>query len=443
MRKCVFNRRFQRLHFDCKLILSLVLMHHSMLIADTVTNDSTTSIKAQQLFDLITKPVPPKLRLLAEIEAVEPGWSKEQVQKMLAKQQQAMKDVDARFSTKDREQIRTSRIKAITASHSGRKLLKAQEWLSGKKYRLDETDFSFIAMDTVLSNKISSGSLPFHRSYLDLEDPSFGPLSYISVNHSGNSATIYDFTNNTTIVMHPRQELWQAFTIEPNLALAFLLACADTNSVYALSNNFINSSMAGLRMDARKLDRLVSGHDPIYTIKVENTFLDSIPVTLLSLRMKSTAQSKGASAEITYWFDQTTGGRLYKVAGQYGKNAHVTSTRSHFDANNFPRLYQTEYVDDNGAIAGKKITFKEVDLHPDFDDAATFSRGLPKNYMVEVASGTTSRLIQDPNRVGNTLQRHQSYEFDLRKTILRIIMIVLLLAPLVLFFTKRKKSKAG
>jgi hypothetical protein len=53
-----------------------------------------TERAVRQLFEIVTKPVPPKLHIVARIEITSSSWSREQVQQMLAIQDNVMKDID-------------------------------------------------------------------------------------------------------------------------------------------------------------------------------------------------------------------------------------------------------------------------------------------------------------------------------------------------------------
>jgi hypothetical protein len=378
-----------------------------------------------ELFERLTKPVPPRLLLVAELEILKPSWTEEQVQRELANQERIMAANDRNLVPADKEMLRQGRLKAIRSSNSGRKQMKVREWLSGALYRLDQTDLSILEVDDTLAYKITNNIISYHMTFVNINDPAFTNMTAFYANHSIESATIGTSRQQ-------RLELWQALTVEPNFAMAFLILLVDTNSIAAAATNQVDTSFAGWRMDSRKLDALVKQEIPHWSFTVREIPIEGNLVKCLV--MEGIPNGPKAGFKLAFYSDAANPSRLLRIeAESKTPPTHYISIREDFDGNGFPRFWHTDSMDEKGVRMSRTVRFTEADINPVFEDRDVFLPRFPTNYIVAAITPSGSQIVQHPNPNFRILDERATSRI---KPTLIVIIAVLLLAPLILLRRK-------
>jgi len=390
-----------------------------------------TAQEVRDLFDRLTMPVPLRLRIQAEAEFIEQAWTDEQILKEVIRQERIMEKADQRLSENERKGLRDARFNAIRNSHSGKKHMKNQEWLSGKLYRLDQTDLSTLLSDLDLAAKIKNKEIQYHMTFVNIGDSGFTNVSGFRANHSLMSATM-----NTS--RQKPLELWQALTIEPKAAIGFLITLVDTNSISVGSTNHVDTSFAGWKIDPEKLGAMVEQRMPGWIVTVREVMLGSNRTKCLLMQ---TPPKSPDQAQFEFYSDYDNPHRLYKIHAQRSNApAYFTSVRGDFDTNGFPRQWRTESQDEKGRHTTRIVTFNEVDLNPDFDDRDVFGVRFPTNYIVADITPSGKQIIQNPDPRSKVI--NTSAKLQARRSIIAVIIMLLVLAPMLFIMRKRHNSKA-
>jgi hypothetical protein len=385
-----------------------------------------TEQEVRELFERLTQPVPRRLRIEAELEILMPAWTEAQVQRELANQERIMEPSDRHLVPDQRAVLRQARLQAIRNSNSGRRGMKVREWLSGALYRLDQTDSSSLEADATLASKITNGVISYHMTFVNIGDPAFTNMTAFSSNHSLESATI-------GTAKHARLELWQALTIEPNLAMPFLILLVDTNSVAAAAVNHVDTSFAGWRPDARKLDAMVRQEIPHWSFSVRERVMEGRPVNCFLMEGLPGGPTQGF--QLAFYSEIANPNRLWRIEAKSEKSpTRYTSIRERFDAIEFPRYWRTESVDEKGARTTRTVTFTEANLNPIFDEDEVFLPRFPTNFIVAAITPSGDRhIVQHPNPQARIIDRSASPR---RKPTLIVVIALLLLTPFLLLRRK-------
>ena len=82
----------------------------------------------------------------------------------------------------------------------------------------------------------------------------------------------------------------------------------------------------------------------------------------------------------------------------------------------------------------------EVDLNPDFDDRDVFGVRFPTNYIVADITPSGKQIIQNPDPRSKVI--NTSAKLQARRSIIAVIIMLLVLAPMLFIMRKRHNSKA-
>lgn len=342
------------------------------------------------LFDYCTRPVPSALRLVAELEIVEPAWTEAQVMQEARRQDNHMaRSTQLPWpSREEAARLREYRTNLLRSAHSGYKRLLLREWMLGNDlWRVDLTDTSVV----LLSNLLSRG-LTYHKTFVNIQsqDPIFRGVRSYRANHEIQSATL-DMREHSR---YARFDLWQALIVEPEAALP-LVALTLHKSANAPATG-LRRSFSGLAFDEGRARTLLSGADERWIVQVVNHADHDLH--LIEIRLKERPRSDASGTEITYMLDGATLSRMLRInLFQAKTGARYSSIRTNFDAEGFPRLWMTEATDEKGVVVRKKYTFSEIDLAGASVAQSDFAPIFPTNYIVAAVSTSGEiTVLQNP-----------------------------------------------
>ena len=374
----------------------------AIVVAGTTSAPPSNPLLARQMLQLVfsrvSAPLPDQMRFVAETEIASKSWTETQIREEAKRIQDdvrknestvvGLRDEDLAklpVAAKERrlkEQAQTleSQQEAVRWAHGTRTYVQ-QEWLAinpgGSLWRLDQTE------TTPKSEKLQAMYQPLPAG-IDYEQSHFniGDTNFISppVNMVDNRLRSAWFINS----QWTKQNFWEAGTLEPSVGFVLMFATGDmadfTAQAKAKPRKDIDS-FAGIKLDADKLELLVAGKSPNWTVEASETVLNGRKLAVL--RLKGRGGSFAHGEEIALFADAkhlTNICRIELIKMPLFKTPYI-STRDDFDTNGFPHTWIVETPNDEQNLK-RTVKFKEVDFHAQFDNKEIFTPEIPIGYQV-------------------------------------------------------------
>ncbi|MBE0541115.1 MAG: hypothetical protein IH623_07000 [Verrucomicrobia bacterium] len=353
----------------------------------------------KQLFDLATAR-PQRSRIVAHITVMERSSTQEEVAAKLKRQNKLMEENERHLNWKQRIEIQTVRSNTILSQSSGTRYFKVQEWHSGSKYRLDQTEETAINAVFLKSHPDS-----YRDSYANIHDSAFSPYQAFRVNHQLRDAQLS--TNPKTGFM--RHKLWQALGMPERVGVIFGLALVDgaslTNAAYDAKRD-----MNIMKIDSAKVESIHNGSNPHWRLDAYEEQIDSMQTTRFKLSgryldlwtpppdLTSLKNVTFSEIEVYCWIGRTSG-RSVCVQTFFTNFTQQTSFSSKcdgFDPDGYPQVWETRATEKGIPKEGLKVVFKEIDASPRFTDEEAFAPVFPANYIISDISSGKAVVLQNP-----------------------------------------------
>ncbi len=423
-----------RKSFNAVRVVLLLGSIFSGSVAGFSNEPSDPRLAVTELYRILTNQLPTRLRILAEVEEREPPWTEVQVREALRREEKDLEENDRPLSQGERSELRTVRLNGIRANHSGTRRFRLQEWLSGRLYRLDQTDHAVIS-----AQDLEKMDASFHETFVNIDDPGFSDVSSFTANHQLKSAMLSKRQDSK----YARADLWAAGSLDGVFARLLGFTLVDINSLMTNVNLSPYNEFTGAQMDMEKLDALLSGKTAGLSVLSEEISENGMPMIRLAYTAKvPSLTSAGTNAVQASFYLARTNQRVVCVKAQYDDLTFNTSyfcRREAFDSNGFPRFWYFRSVDRSGAYLEKTVRIVELDWAPVLADAVIFAPRFPSDYLVSDVSSGIGVVVQDPHperKIG-------AIGPPPRVTWLRVsyvlLIAALLMAPIIVLVARRKQ----
>ena len=409
-------------------VFALILLPYRWpLAAEEWRNPNVSEINA--LFQVVTRELPNKMVLSAEIDIREPSMSAKEldalivrdIAKAMAAERRNAKRAGGELVDGDLEGLRESIAKNLRRRFSGTRKLWRKEYYSrsGMLYRNDHYDFANLDTDSMLRSNILSGNIPSLFTEISLGDPAFQRDSRfpkgrsLSINHGIKSASVHKAEEFD--VDEPK--LWRVFSMEPELAfpVGVLLAEADSIPVETPFNDMI----LGARLDTEKLAQALEGEVMGWTISAREETIEGQLVSRVDIGGQANSlfsqilaafvekasnveieeELKNASlAEYSYWMDDLESyPRLLRARKRVPGSLEITSHLERDKQTGSVTLWKNSKRDLKSDEATTVIyRFSEIDINADFSEEKVFGFGqLASLDFVDYGN----RIVQHPEDV--------------------------------------------
>ncbi len=371
---------------------------------------NATSSELKALFELVTRELPEKMVLAAEIEIREPPMAPDQLEAVIARDIQEAIEAERSLAKKAGGLISDSDLESLGESidadlrkrFSGERKLRRREWYSrkGKLFRNDWLDYLSLDSDPILRTNILSGNIPTHLSEISLAvpglvtDPRFPKGSGISINHGIQSASVHkggDFT-----VDEP--ELWQVLSLRGELAFPIGVLLAEEDSIP--QDPPFRDMLSGAKLDSSKLEQATEGdvlgwriysHDEVLGGRkvsrinmvgqpksIFNQILGAMVENASNVEVKEEL-ADAASAEYSYWIGSigtSERPRLLKAEKKVPGKSQLVSTREWDETTKqISRWVKSNRNLKTGEDTRVSYHFQEMELAATFSEDEVFGYG--------------------------------------------------------------------
>lgn len=325
----------------------------------------------QQLFKIIAKPLPSKMRLAATVEETTEKWTEAQVIDYVDKIEADMKDSNPT--------LRQLRLNDARKDNSGHKTFYLQEWFDGREYWRGDTSDSTVDPDFI------PGKSEYFQSVINY--PKVNPVSTLVINPRVASATF----NAKTPVKWTRFDLWQAFVIEANAGLPIVTLLADRLSGATLEDR-LNTSYEGLKIDPSRVKICLSGtnNNGGLTVSLEPAGLTSQTTWVVNVKLSNLGVTG------SYHLDKAHPNRLLRIDLSDGIGGRYLSERSEYDASDFPHRWSVRQEQAGNVVLYKLYRFTLVDLEGADVAKSVFLPNFPTNYTVVRHDSSGPVFLQNP-----------------------------------------------
>ena len=390
------------------------------------------------LFEVATV-APVKMRVVAEVVTWHQPWTATQVSNALAHQVGVMKADPSNdrslLSSKRLSQVQLANSNVLIRAHTMERTRRVEEWYSANNQRQDL--FYDSCLPTNLTQEVVSSVSIFDDSASQFQSDSINNHLRSVVTKKSAGPTFQSF------------ELWRAFGIDAEASLPIIHALRERQK---RSHDSERRESIQPRLDPLKVQRIIDGTDPTWTLSVCDSQTAGINVSRYDLR-GSWLDAEGATADTikrqeiqaTYFMGKV-GDKFACLASYYTNltgRGGVVSVQQNFDSNGRPRLWET-FVFDRGDISEiRKVEFIELDLSGKFIDSEVFTAAFPSNYTVtDVTHGRGVVLQRGEDRIPSKLTREDSLRAK-RRIVLTVFLLVSALSVIVFFARWRSRQALG
>ena len=418
-----------------------------------------TRAELEQLFDLATRKLPEKMLLESEINIQEPALPSDQLEKIikddieraLEHERKVLEAIGKSLPDSEIEDLKQGIRTYLSDRFSGKRHLLRREWYarSGKLYRIDRLDLASLVAESVIDSESPSERIDTGSSEIAINDPHFlrnekhsNALGF-AINHGIKSASVFV---ESEFQFDP-PELWQAFSLEPELAfpITSLLMKADSNPI----ESPFRDSMAGIERNNENIQEAANGEALGWSFQAHDEYMNgslstririsgqpSSVFTKILMKMAEENTPKeikhqltdASSAVYTFWITKDPlPSRLLRAEKAVPDGSRQVSIRQSFNRHEFPEVWTTKTFNSEKQLVGTKlVTFKNADLKPDFNETDVFGPGLLEDLEFVDVDG---RLVQ--NKHNGTLVKLDNSEskYPFGQWTIRAIFFVFLLFP--------------
>lgn len=400
---------------------------------------TATASEVSQLFGLATMQ-PTQMHIVADIKETGPAWTKEEVSAELRLQNEVMAKTDTHLSGKERLDLQLARSNIIVQCHSGVKIKHLQEWYLGSKYRLDQTDESYVSMDYLKTNRLA-----YHDTYVNVGDPTFSPYESFSVNHQLRDALL----TKDPAKFYARSDLWRILGLEEPLSLPVIIAFVDNRSV--VSSRPENGSERDLRLlktDFQKVEEIREGSNQIWHLEANDELFNGLPVVRLKLTGQlvdmESEDSSFTPIEATYWIAQKSGHSacIQGLLTNLTKRSSFFCSRGKYEMDGNPREWKTSIF--NPGLTTKEFVcnVSKIETGATFNAEEVFAPIFPTNYTVSDLTFGTAVVLQRPHPERQVVAVKQASE-NARFVVFFLLIFISVVPFLGFMLTKNKHSKGS
>ena len=448
----------------------LILLLH--LVVDTFSAEVWRNPRADELtalFGIVTRELPVKMILAAEIGVREPKMASKQLEELISRDVADAIADERRNAERAEGIVRESDLKELGESiaaglkqrFSGERKLRRKEWYSrsGKLFRNDQFDYASLDSYPELKEDIAAENIPTLFTKIGLRDSEFHrdtpypQARSLSINHGIQSATVHregDFD-----VDEP--EMWRALSMEAELAFPIGVLLVAANSIP--EDTPFNDMMTGARMDPRKLDQAMKGEVLGWKITARDELLNGRSLSRIEMvgqpgslfgRILGAFVEKAANeevrqeleqasaAEYSYLIDQeATHPRLLQAEKRVPGRRETISNREWDEETGLLKSWRSSERNlESHEITSVTYTFTNMDLQADFSDDVVFGFGqLAKLDLVSYGN----RIVQHPEgaRIIEPTGQGEAYS----RWIVKALFFCFLLLPI--FFLRKRVGSSS
>ncbi len=294
-----------------------------------------------------------------------------------------MKAVEDNYPEERRTRLRKFREAQIRKQHSGNRKFLIEEWISLQSWRKDQTELSMLTNAPPDSRDVS-----MQESFINNNQATQLTFRKAQINHELRSVTLDQRTNS----MWAQVKLWQAYTIEPEAAIGYVLLAAARP---AFSRMPKPDSLHGLTIDEGKVSSLMEGKHDKFQIWVEKR-LDTQMDPVTTVRIEGRSQTDSQGIKMLYVLNEQKK-HIHKIQLEDASGFIYTSIRDGFDADGFPKMWETTKTE-KGRRTGKRVVFLQNELQARIEPSV-FSPTFPTNYIVySFDKNGKGEMIQNPRQ---------------------------------------------
>ena len=416
------------------------------------------------LFEIVTRELPMKMILGAEVHIREPKMGPKELEGLIARDlADAMADerknaerAGGIVRESDLEELGESIAAGLKQRFSGERKLRRKEWYSrsGKLFRNDQFDYAHLDSYPDLKENIMSENIPTLFTKIGLRDSDFlkdtrYPRSRsLSINHGTQSGTVNiegDFD-----VDEP--EMWRALSMEAELAFPIGVLLVEGDSIP--EDTPFNDMMVGARMDPKKLDQAMKGEVMGWKISARDEIRNGRALSRIEIigqpgslfgRILKAFVEKAGNKEIRQELEQASlaeysyliGGvsahpKLFQAEKRVPDRRETVSNREWDEETGLLKSWKSSERDlESNGTTVVTYTFTKMDLQADFSDDEIFGFGqLAKLDFLSL----DNRIVQHPE--GARIIEPTGRGDALSRWIVKALLFCFLLLP-ILFLRKR------
>ena len=460
----------QNLTYSLLSTLGLICLLCSLPLVNTIAAENewgkANRVELEHLFDLATRSLPDKMFLEAKIDIQEPPMSEEDLQleidqdlKNAIERHQRIKDATGQpRPQQELDSLKVGIRNYLTDRFSGKRKLSRKEWFSrsGRLLRIDKLDNATLIADSVLQSKITSGEVDSSSSEITISDPDF--LRHENYPKAKGIAIIHGISSASVFVESSFQfdppELWQAYSIEPELAfpITSLLMVPDSlpesspikDSMAGIKRNDQNvrkaadDGIAGWHFQAR--DEMLNGI-PTRRIRISGSPSSIFSTILIKIAERNTPKNvkrqihDASSAIYSYWIEKHSDPpRLLRAEKAIRGGNRNVSIRKSFNDHEFPTRWISEIYDSQNQLQrSKQVVFTTANLEPEFKEQEVFGTQLLEKLDIVDRDGVRVQSKYEATRID---LNEPNPEDHYSQWTIRIIFFLFLLFPI--YYLRRK-----
>ena len=344
------------------------------------------------IFSHVSPPLPAQMRFVAEVESVNKPWTEEQISnevnrteesvfqhehKTAGLSDQALAKLRKQWFAMEKESIALN-TEETRLAHGTRTFVE-QEWLAaGGFWRLDQTETTPKPDNLRALDKPLPAGVQYESTIIEINTNS-SQLHSRRIDHRLRS----DWSDNANWA---KENYWRAQTLEPEFAFLLTFSIADWPATMKLLQSKPKSerdidSFAGIKLDTNKVEKLALGKSLIWRVETGETNINGRKMEVLRLKGRTVSLAHGE--EVTFYADANNLTNIYRIelTGMPLMKTPCVSVRDDFDTNGFPHTWIVESPNEEWTIK-KTVKFREIDLHAQFDNQATFQPDIPAGYSI-------------------------------------------------------------
>jgi len=237
----------------------------------------------------------------------------------------------------------------MSTTLSGKTYSKIQEWKSGSLYRRDEAVGAYSMQEAAKKTN-------YDLSYINLISETNGTISKVKL-YSNHDTRSYEVNSNNQQSLYTEVDAWDALIVEEKVSVFFALSLASMDSI----KQKVRDENKKLSIDRTKLRRVLSGHDPIFKVSLDEKMVDGMQLNDFELEFMSTNETHDKEF-ILIECEKTNYNRITRTELRSANgDIDFSSVRRKFDSHDFPHEYiMIESGDDD--YTTNTFLIQEIDL---------------------------------------------------------------------------------
>lgn len=330
-----------------------------------LATNTPSETQLRQLFDSTTRELPEKLRVVSLRLQEQTPPSAAEVKRSADLSRKIEERITAGMREPDRAQQIESNVQLMLASMAGKYYYRIQEWKSGESYREDSA-VSLNSLDEAAQKK------DYDVTRINYINPTNGTASMREIMYA-----IKSFRTREGGARYTQTGAWNGFGIEERVILPIAITLASNDSIRRKAKDARQKPL----LDEAKLKQLAAGENPMFKATVDEVEVDGQARLVFEFKPSLKGKLRGEAMTLIECektnFNRITCTEVRSASGEI----QLSSTRSDFDAQDFPHRYRVIENGDNGYTTNT-FTILEADLHPQFSDSEVFDVQPAKDFGV-------------------------------------------------------------